>query len=133
MGTVQVKAQLTTDDLVQAARQLSLSELEKFVWQIITLKAHRVAPGLSKNESELLIKINRGIPSDIQQRFDNLVIKRRKESLTEKEYGELLQLTDQIEKMDFDRVEYLSKLAHIRKTSLSAVMKDLNIQIPAYG
>jgi hypothetical protein len=133
MPTVQVKAQLSTDDLLQAVKQLNPSELEGFVWQIIALQARRKAPGLSKEESELLIKINQGIPPDIQERYNELIAKRQLETLTPDEYDELLRLTDQIEKMDAERVGYIKELACIRQTSLTALMEELNIQTPTYG
>jgi hypothetical protein len=133
MPTVQVKAQLSTDDLLQAVKQLEPSELEGFVWQIIALQAHRKASGLSKEESELLIKINQGIPPDIQERYDELIAKRQSETLNADDYNELLRLTDQIEKLDAERIEYLKELACIRKTSLTALLEELKIQTPTYG
>jgi len=133
MPTVKVKAQLTADDLLQAVKQLDPSELEGFVWQIIAFQAHRKAKGLSKEESELLIKINQGIPPVIQERYDKLIVKRQSETLTPGEYDELLRLTDQIEKLDAERVEYLKELVCIRQTSLTALMEELDIQTPNYG
>ncbi|MGD2089337.1 MAG: STAS/SEC14 domain-containing protein [Candidatus Aminicenantes bacterium] len=133
MPTVQVKAQLSTDDLLQAVKQLEPSELEGFVWQIIALQAQRKAPGLSKEESQLLIKINQGVPPDIQERYDELIAKRQSETLNAEEYNELLRLTDQIEKLDAERVEYLKKLAFIRNISLTTLLEELKIQTPTYG
>ena len=133
MPTVQVKAQLSSDDLLQAVKQLTPSELEMFVWQIIAFHAHQKAPGLSKEESELLIKINQGIPPDVQERFDNLIAKRQSEKLTPGEYEELLRLTDQVEKLDAERVECLKELASIRHTSLTALMEELDIRTSTYG
>lgn len=133
MSTIQVKVQLSTDELLHSVKQLSSSELEWFVWQLIALRAHRKAPALSKDESELLLKINRGIPPGIQERYLELIDKRQSESLTTGEYDELLELTDEVEKRDVERVEYLKELALIRHTSLHALMEDLHIQSPAYG
>jgi len=133
MATVQTKAQLSINDLLEAVKQLNSSELEGFVWEIISLQAHQKAPGLSKDESELLLKINQGIPPGIQDRYDELIAKRQSETLTPDEYDELLRLTDQVKKLDAKRVEYLKELARIRQTSLTALMEDLHIQTPAYG
>jgi len=133
MPTVQVKAQLSTDDLLQAVKQLNPSELQGFVWQIIAFQAHQRARCLSKKESELLIKINQGVPSDIQERYDELIAKRQSETLTPDEYDELLRISDQVEKLDTERVENLKELACIRQTSLTALMEALNIQTPTYG
>ena len=133
MPTVQVKAQLSSDDLLRAVKQLTRSELEGFVWQVIALQAQRKAAALSKKESELLIEINKGIPSDIQDRYDELITKRKAETLTSVEYDELLRLTDQIEKLDAERMEFLKELSIIRRTSLPALMEKLEIRTPAYG
>jgi hypothetical protein len=133
MPTVQVKAQLDTDDLLQAVKQLSPSELEGFVSDIIAFQAHQKAPGLSGDESELLLKINQGLPPDIQERYDELIVKRQSETLTPGEYDELLRITDLVEKLDAKRVEYLKELAFIRQTSLTTLMEDLHIRTPAYG
>ena len=133
MPTVQVKAKLTSDDLLQAVKQLSQAELEKFVWKIIALQAHRKASGLSKEESELILKINQGVPSDVQERYDELIAKRRAETLSSDEYDELLRLTDQVENLDVKRIEYLKELACIRRKPLNDIMNELHIQTPAYG
>jgi len=98
MPTLQVKAQLSTDDMLQAVKQLKTSELEGFFWQIISLMARRKAPGLSKQESEIMMKINRGISPEIQEYYNKFIAKRRSEMLNAEEYGELLKLTTQIEK-----------------------------------
>jgi len=133
MPTVQIKTQLSTDDLLQAVKQLKPSELERFVWQIIAFQAHQKARCLSKSESELLIKINQGIPSDIQEHYDELIAKRQSETITPDEYNELLRISDQIEKLDTERLKNLKELASIRQTSLTKVMEALNIQTPIYG
>jgi hypothetical protein len=133
MATLQVKARISTDELLQAAGQLSLSELERFVWRIIALQAQRKAPGLPKDESDLLLKINRGIPAKIQGRYNELIAKRQAETLTADEYEELLRLTAEVEKRDVRRLEYLKELAIIRGKSLTELMEDLNIQAPADG
>jgi hypothetical protein len=85
---------------------------------------------MSKDESDLLIKINRGVPVDLQRRYDELIAKRRAETLMPDEYDELLRLTDEIEKLDVERLECLIELARLRKTLLTNLMKELGIQPP---
>ncbi len=133
MPTVQINAQLSAEDLVQAVKQLSKTELERFVRKVSLLRARKIAPGLSAEESSLLLKINQGIPRKIQTRYHKLIEKRRAETLTAAEYDELLTLTDQVEEMDVKRLEYLGQLASIRQKPLTALMKELDIQTPAYG
>ncbi|MBM4467689.1 MAG: STAS/SEC14 domain-containing protein [Chloroflexi bacterium] len=133
MSIVQVQAQLSTDELLKAAGQLSQTELEQFALQIVALRARRQAPSLPQGEAGLLFKINRGLPPAVQKRYDELVAKRRAESLTSDEYDELLRLTDQIENLEARRVEYLAELARLRQTSLTELMEDLGIRPPAYA
>ena len=132
MPTVQVEAQLSFDELLKAVEQLSLPELEQFVLQVIALQARRKAPSLPQDEAKLLLKINQGVPPDIQKRYDELIAKRRAETLTPDEHSELLRLTDQVEETEAKRMEYMAELARLRKTSLTALMKDLGIRPPAY-
>ena len=133
MSTLQVKTELPFDELLKDVEQLNLPELEQLMSQVITLQARRKAPSLPKNESELLLRINQGLPLDVQKRFDELVAKRQAETLTQNEHQELLDLTDRIEKSDARRVEYMAKLANLRGISLPTLMKELDIRPPAYA
>jgi hypothetical protein len=133
MPMVQVKSQVSLDELLNGVAQLSLPELERFVSRVIALQAQRKSPSLPKGESELLLKINQGLPLDTQKRYDELVAKRKAETLTPDEHQELLRLIDQIEKADAERMKYMADLAHLRGTSLAALMKDLGIRSPAYA
>lgn len=128
MPTIKIEAQLSKEDLLQAVQQLSLSELEGFVQDIIALKAQQKAPSLSTDETELFLKINQGLSSDIQTRYQLLIQKRNDEILTEPEYQELLQLTEQVEIHQTRRLEYLAQLARLRQISLTDLMTQLGIQ-----
>ena len=130
---MQIKTKSGFNKLLKVVEELSLSNLEQLMSQIIALQAKRKAPCLAKDEDELLFKINKGLPSNILGRFDELVTKRQAETLTPKEQQELLSLTDQIERSDAERVRNLSNLARIRGISLKALMKELKINPPAYA
>lgn len=130
MTSVQVNARFSTDELLTAIAQLNSSELEDFTSRVIRLRAQRLAPHVPKNEAELLKKINQGVPLNVQTRYDELAIKREAETLTAPEYDELLQLTDQIEQVDAERLRNLAELARLRKTSLDAIMAELDIKAP---
>ena len=71
------------------------------------------------------IKVEAGIPPEIQMRYDELIAKRRAESLNPGEYTELLDLTGQVEKLEAEPIEYLAELARLRGVSLAEVMADL--------
>ncbi len=81
-------------------------------------------------ESELLNKIYQGVPVKIQQRYNELIARREIGILSEDEYGELLHLTDQIEKLDAERLEHLAALALLRRTSLTSLIQKLGIASP---
>ncbi len=87
---------------------------------------------IDSDETELLLKINQGLPFDTQKRYDELVAKRRAETLAPDECQELLGLIEQIEKSDAERIKHLTDLARLRGTTLTALMKDLGLHPPAY-
>ena len=71
------------------------------------------------------------MPDALQSRYRKLIASRRAETLTESEHTELLNLTNQVEKYDTERLKYLTKLARIRKISLTELLDELGIE-PAY-
>ena len=133
MATVRVESLVSSDDLLKAVGQLSKSELERFTSQVIALQAQKKAPSLPRSESELLLKINQGLPEKLKRRYEELIEKRRAETLSQKEYNELLRMTLEAEKFEAQRVECLAQLAKIRKTTLSDLIKSLGLQNPKYA
>jgi hypothetical protein len=123
-------ARPSTQKLLEEARQLSLPELEKFVAELIALRAQRLAPSLTRAESELFMTINMGFSSDRQARFIELVEKRRAERITQEELDELISLADEAEKQNVKRIEALGELARLRGVSLTDLMDALGIKPP---
>ena len=130
MPTVQVQAELSVDELIEAASQLSQSELEQFVAQVLALQARRKAPSLSQEETALLMRINSGLPAEVRRRYQELIDKRREERLTQNEYEELLRLTDTAEKRQAERLEAMVELARLRNVPLPELMQTLGIKQP---
>lgn len=128
MPIVQVDADLSLDQLLQAVEQLSRPELEEFVPRVVAVRAKRQAPILSKTESTLLSQINQGLPADVQARYDYLIARREEEALSPDEYAELLRLTQQMEALQARRVGYLAELAQIRNISLTQLIDDLGVR-----
>jgi len=79
-----------------------------------------------------LLKINQTIPLDTHKFYHQLTLKRDAENLTNDEYKELLKLTEQIEKLQAQRVESLVDLARLRGITLTALMENLGIQTQIY-
>ncbi len=124
MPTIQIE----TEQLLNAALQLPPPELERFVAQLFTLRARQKAPGLPEREAELLMKINRGLPTATQERLNKLIEKRRAETINAKELRELKKLTDRIEKLDAERLELLTELAALRNVPLRKLIKQLGLK-----
>ena len=127
MPVVQLNAELSLDQLVNAVTQLPQTEFEEFLHTINRIHPLHEEHRLSPRESELLLNINQGIPPDMQRRYDELIEKRDGRTLTSAEYEELLQLTDQVELLDAKRIEYLLELARLRKQPLAMLMNELGM------
>lgn len=130
MSVLRLQAQIPIDELLKAVEQLPQSELEAFVKQVLAIRAQLQLPSLSEDESTLFLEINRGISPDVQRRFDELITKRQSATLTQLEQEELIELSDQIELLNAERIRHLGELARLRGRSLSEVMEDLGIEAP---
>ncbi|MDM8526481.1 hypothetical protein QUF80_24150, partial [Desulfococcaceae bacterium HSG8] len=133
MPVIQLKADLSFDQLVNAVGQLSRSELERLFSQVTSVRPLYEDRRLSDTESELLMKINEGVSDDVQHRYNELIARRNQGTLTDEEYSELLRLTDQTELADAARLEYLTELARIRNKPLTLLMNELGIRPPEYA
>ena len=129
MVIIQLEAQLSADQLLQAVVQLPPPEFEQFVSRVNDLRprSHKTRR-LSRRESQLLLQINQAWPAATQDLYDQLTAKRRDETLTAEEYQELLRLTDEAEALDGKRLESLIELARMRGTSVTALMLELEMQ-----
>src|SRR5262245_33858290 len=73
MPTIEIE----TDQLLRAALQMPEEELQRFVARLLTLKARQKTPTLSERESELLIKINQGLPPADARLMKELIVRRQ--------------------------------------------------------
>ncbi len=83
---------------------------------------------MGQSETALLLQLNRGLPDELQCRFDELVGKRQAETITPDELHELIGITDQIEQRDGERLAALDALARLRGVTLRSLMDTLGIQ-----
>lgn len=119
---------LTADELFKEIQRLDMRDIERIAARILCLRAERSAPSLPPAETDLLRRINDGLPEKDASRFHALMGKRRAGSLTPEEHLELLQLTDAAEAIQARRIQDLVELARLRGTSLSALMEELELQ-----
>ena len=118
---------IETEQLLHAALQLPRAELEQFVTRLLVLSIRQATPRLAQAESELLLKINQDLPPATQQKLDELIAKRQAQTLTPEEHQELIRLTEDIEKSDAERLQYLLELAALRNLSLDELTRHLGI------
>lgn len=113
---------LGLDDILNGISELDTKDLEKFMQRIGHLIARRKVAHLPERESQLLMKINKAIPTTLQKRYEDLLIKNREETITPLEHDELLKIIDKVEIKNAERLENLIELSRIRNISLDALM-----------
>ena len=127
---VSPEIQIEVEKVLDGVAQLDTPELEQFLTQVSTLLAQRKATNLSKRETELLLKINQGLSSDLQQQYDALMAKLQADTISPPEHKTLLDLIDQIEQRDADRMKALVELAQLRNLPLETLLNQLGIHPP---
>ena len=120
---IKLIADIQSEELLERIR-LFLSEVENEV------KASDQPPALSKEETELLLKINEGLPEEVQLRYNELLIRQAEERINETEHKELMELVPRIEAKSAERMKYLLQLAKLWGTSVDQVMERLGIKPP---
>jgi hypothetical protein len=118
---------MSVDELLKAVDNLNATDIEQVFDRVLFVRARHRAPVVTPAETELLQEINRGIPPELNDRYEVLADKRDDETLTEAEHHELLTICDQIEWIGVHRIEALAKLATIRQVPLPQLMTDLGI------
>ncbi len=118
--------------IFQSLSELNISELDEVMQQILVLRRKKNRVVLSENETELLRKINIGIPASIQKRYAGLVKKRAKETISEMELDELFELTEFMEARTAKRLAYLIELAKLRNQTLDETLMQLDIKPKLY-
>jgi len=76
----------------------------------------------------LLLAINRGLPAKLAERYRALSSRRRSETLTPEEHQELLKLTEEVERLQAERIKHLAELARLRGKPLGALMEELGVR-----
>jgi hypothetical protein len=76
-------------------------------------------------EHTLILQITTTWPAETQARFDLLVARREAGVITPPELHELIALTDAAEQRNVERLKALMALAHIRQTTVPALLEAL--------
>ncbi|MBD2112005.1 MULTISPECIES: hypothetical protein [Cyanophyceae] len=84
-------------------------------------------------ETDLIQHINLGLSGEMWDEYYALIDKRQAESLTADEHHRLIEISDQIEALNVERIQALVQLAALRQQSLENVMDDLGIKPIVHG
>ena len=87
---------------------------------------------LSRTESQLLQEVNAGLGEETWRYYRELIEKRRAEALTRDERQQLIELSDEIERLNARRLEHLVALARLRNVTLADLMQQLGMETPPY-
>lgn len=82
---------------------------------------------VSERESDLLQRINLGLPTELWGQYRQLIAKRDDGTLSAPEQETLVAISDQIEAANARRMGHLVELARLRGVGLAAMMNDLGI------
>lgn len=85
-------------------------------------------PSLSREESELLQRINTVVSDALWDEYDDLAAKRVAETLSPEEHKRLIELSDRIERIHVDRIAAAAELGKIRNVPLKQIMDELGIR-----
>lgn len=128
MPPIHIQANVTPGQLLEAVEQMTPEDQDRFVDEVLALRAGRRVRRLSTRESELLETVNKGLTAAERRRYDTLVTRREDEDLTGEENAELLRLTDELESLNVERMKALSSLAGLRQVPLRTMMQELGIK-----
>jgi 5'-deoxynucleotidase YfbR-like HD superfamily hydrolase len=117
----QVSTRWTAERLMEEVKKLTPEEFRRFWEQLSAWRA--------KQEQKFLrtIRENSQLPSKKQRRFNQLRRKLQNETISEREYEELLSLWQEVERRNVERLRALIELAKLRGVSVQELMRQLGI------
>ncbi len=119
--------------LLKDVAQMPLIELERFVQAVNGLITQKKTMDKSYRERFLLGKINQTVLSkEKTERYRLLVQKLEAETISDDEYTEFMQLTEEEEQIRYERLTYLVELAQLRSITLPQLMEKLGLNPPAH-
>lgn len=117
--------EVTTESILSAVVRLPENEVDKLF---------KDAKRLKKREMELITKIkNIDLSPEDQKVYGRLLKKFRAEKITPEEHNKLTDLTDKLEAISAERLEWLYEISQIRQQPLEEIMKELEIKPKNYG
>lgn len=123
---------LSSQQIISAAQTMPLDELEKLVGNVLAVRAQRVAPHLSGEESKLLRVIQKTLPKKSLLRMKTLQTLRDEEKLSPEGFAELAGLIEKLEIIHAERMNAVVKLADLRGVTFQTALKEIGLRLPDY-
>ena len=118
----------SSKQLLQAIDQLDSPELERVANAVNMLRAKRIAPSLPKTESDLVRLISSSVLSTKNKaRLLQLGKKMETQEIVESERKTLIDLSNQSEQLNVQRMKYVGELATLRGEMLLETMNYLGL------
>ena len=117
----------------QAAAQSGLSP-DTYILESVQARLHAAPTHFARTkrlpdaEADLLQKINQRLSQISWLSYRELLAKRQAETLTSTEQTELIAFSDQIEEANVQRMTDVAALAHLCKTTMPTLMKELGLR-----
>ena len=123
-----IHTEVTNENLLNAVVQMPESEFNRFVEKARALRQNgEIKQTVSLAEADLLHKINTIFPSEKRQRYNKLYTRFKDEDLSKNEYEELLELSNEFEILNAERIKFIGELAELRGQTLEEVMDFFEI------
>ena len=123
----------TPAKLLRQLAALPYAELDKLVPRILTLRVRKHPAVLTRAESRLLKKISAGPLARLVREYDRLIAKRERQGLVAAERKQLEGLVAEFDAFHLHYVGWLTELAAIRHTSVTAVVRSMGLRKTANG
>ena len=123
---------LSSQQIFSALQTMPLDELEKLVGNVLEVRAERVAPHLSGEESKLLRSIQKTLPKKSLARMKTLQTLRDEEKLSPEGFAELAGLIEKLEEIHAERINAVAHLADLRGVTFQTAMRQVGLNLPDY-
>lgn len=130
MSAIKLQDRPTPEELLQAVEKLSPEEFNDFARKVAYMQERRSRHLDILTESEIIERMNGLYSLAFWDELHRLNARRQAEILTPQEHVRLMQLNDEAERKNVERLYCLMELANRRGVSLEEIMRSFGILKP---
>lgn len=120
----------TSQQIISALQAMPFEELENLVESALSVRAERIAPHLTVEETRLLKIIELTLPVDDWERMKVLQTNRDNGCLSLDDYAELAELIEKLEEIHAGRLRAAALLADLQGVTFQTILNRLGIITP---